>query len=254
MTRTIAFLNQKGGVGKSTAVTNVGAGLALAGRRVVVVDLDPQAHLTYGLGIAAHELEVTIHDVLRGDQGANRALLSRGDFRLIPSCLDLSGAELELASIPGRELLLKEALSAIQDVDFVLLDCPPSLGLLTLNALTASREVFIPFQAEYLALQGMSRLVQTIDIVRRRLNPTLEITGVVATRYDRRKNLNREVVEKVADHFGPRLFATRIRDAIAIAEAPGFGKTIFEYRPGSSGADDYRSLCSEILERGELPQ
>jgi chromosome partitioning protein len=246
----IAFINQKGGVGKTTCTMNIGAGLSSLGKKVLLVDLDPQAHLTYSLGIEAHELENTVYDLLKGTCKAKETILSRNGIALLPSSLELSGAEIEFSGIAGREFLLREALENIKTYDYILFDCPPSLGLLTLNALTTTQEVYIPLQTEFLALQGMSKLLNTIEIVKKRLNKGIDITGIIATRFDNRKNLNKEVVEKIENHFGNRLFKTFIRDNVSLAEAPSFGQTIFEYKANSYGAKDYLSLCQEIIKRG----
>ena len=246
----IAFINQKGGVGKTTCTMNIGAGLSKLGKKVLLIDLDPQAHLTYSLGIEAHTLQNTVYNLLKGLCRAEEIILTRNGLDLIPSSLELSGAELELSSVAGREFLLKEALEGIQNYDYILLDCPPSLGLLTLNALTTAREVYIPLQTEFLALQGMSKLISTVDIVKKRLNKNIEITGIIATRFDNRKNLNKEVVEKIEKYFGSRLFKTFIRDNVSLAEAPSYGQTIFEYKENSYGAKDYLNLCHEIINRG----
>jgi len=248
----IALLNQKGGVGKTTSCINIGAGLAKLGQKVLLVDLDPQAHLTCSLGIQADDSDKTIYEILKGEKTASEVLVDRGGIHVIPSSLNLSGAEIELSGVAGREFLLREAFTPLSGYDYVLLDCPPSLGLLTLNALTTAQEVYIPLQTEFLALQGMSKLLQTIEVVKKRLNPPLEITGIIGTRFDSRKNLNQEVVSKIKGHFGNKLFPTLIRDNVALAEAPSFGKTIFEYKPDSYGADDYNHLCQDILAR--IPQ
>ncbi len=245
----IALINQKGGVGKTTSAINIGAGLKQLGQKVLLVDLDPQAHLTYSLGIVAHDQEKTVYQLLKGETTLDQTIIERDGLKIIPSILDLSGAEVELSSVAGREFLLREALSSLRGFDYVLLDCPPSLGLLTLNALTTANEVFIPLQTEYLALSGLSKLIQTIEIVQKRLNDNLLISGIIATRYDGRKKLNNEVVEKIKGYFGEKLFPTLIRDNISLAEAPSFGKTIFEYKPDSYGAIDYLNLCREILNR-----
>jgi chromosome partitioning protein len=250
--RIIALANQKGGVGKTTSTINIGTGLTQFGRTVLLADLDPQAHLTYSLGIPAHELEATIYEVLRGQTTLDKVMLQKYGVTILPASLDLSGAEIELAAVPGREFLLREAMSTLQEFDYVLLDCPPSLGLLTLNALTTATEVYIPLQTEFLALQGLSKLLQTVDIVKKRLNPTLSVTGIIGTRYDHRKKLSKEVVEKIQGYFGAILFPTLIRDNIALAEAPSFGQDIFTYRPLSHGAEDYRQLCQEIIKRGRI--
>jgi len=245
----IALINQKGGVGKTTSAINIGAGLKQLGQKVLLVDLDPQAHLTYSLGIVAHELGKTVYQLLKGQTALGETIIERDGLKVIPSILDLSGAEVELSSVAGREFLLREALVGLQGFDYVLLDCPPSLGLLTLNALTTAHEVIIPLQTEYLALSGLSKLLQTIETVHKRLNDNLTISGIIATRYDSRKKLNNEVVEKIKEYFGDKLFPTLIRDNISLAEAPSFGKTIFEYKPNSYGAIDYLNLCQDILNR-----
>ncbi|MEW6112773.1 MAG: ParA family protein [Acidobacteriota bacterium] len=246
---TIALINQKGGVGKTTSTINLGAGLAMLGKSVLLVDLDPQAHLTYGLGIQAHDLEATVYEVLRGEVTAQEAILRRDALEVLPSSLGLSAAEMELSGMAGRELLLKEALAGLAPRDFVLLDCPPSLGLLTLNALTAAQEVFIPLQTEFLALQGMSKLIDTVNVVKKRLNSDLTISGIIGTQFDGRKNLNREVVEKIREYFADKLFETLIHDNVALAEAPSYGQTIFEYRPDCRGAQDYLALSQEAVAR-----
>jgi chromosome partitioning protein len=246
---TIALINQKGGVGKTTSTMNLGAGLSMLGKSVLLVDLDPQAHLTYGLGIEAHELDCTVYEVLRGEVTAQEAILKRDQLEVLPSSLSLSAAEMELSGTAGREFLLKEALEGLPPRDFVLLDCPPSLGLLTLNALTAAQEVFIPLQTEFLALQGMSKLMDTINVVRKRLNPGLTISGIIGTQFDSRKNLNKEVVDKIREYFSDKVFSTLIHDNVALAEAPSYGQTIFEYRPTCRGAQDYLALCREAVAR-----
>ncbi len=265
MCKIICLLNQKGGVGKTTCVLNIGAGLARLGKKVLLVDLDPQANLTSSLGIKADELKMSVYDLLKKDASLNEVLLGQKSINsqssilnsqlpqlfLIPSSINLSGAEVEFSSVAGREFLLKEALNGPSQFDYILLDCPPSLGLLTLNALTTARKVYVVTQAEFLALQGIRRLLETVDLVKKRLNGDLEIAGVIGTRYDRRKVLNREIIDKLKNHFGPRLFNTLIRENIALAESPSYGEDIFTYKPESSGAKDYRDLCEEIIQREE---
>jgi len=245
----VAVINQKGGVGKTTSVANIGAGLARMKKRVLVVDLDPQAHLTYSMGVQAHDLDATLYELLKGTAAIADVLVKSEGTYLIPSSLDLSGAEVEFAGEAGREFLLREILGKADQYDYILLDCPPSLGLLSLNALSAADEVYIPLQMEFLALQGLSKLLETVDKVKARLNPVLEVTGIIATRYDSRKILNQEVMEKIKGHFNSKLFNTAISDNISIAEAPSFGQSIFEYKPKSKGAQDYESLCKEIIKR-----
>ncbi len=220
------------------------------GKKVLLVDLDPQAHLTCSLGIQSHGLERTVYELLKGETKFNDVTIDRSGLTVIPSSLNLSGAELEFSGLAGREFLLKDGLKGIRGFEYVLIDCPPSLGLLTLNALIVAKEVYIPLQTEFLALQGMGKLLETIDIVKKRLNKKLRASGVIGTRYDNRKRLNREVIGKIREYFGDKLFNTLIRENISIAEAPSFGKTIFEYKANSYGAEDYLNLCNEILERG----
>jgi chromosome partitioning protein len=237
----IALMNQKGGVGKTTSTVNIGAGLNKLGKKVLLIDLDPQANLTYSLGIQGHDLRKTIYELLKGQISTSDVIVEKNGLQVIPASLDLSGA--------GREFLLRESLTKLSDLDYVLLDCPPSLGLLTLNSLVAADEVYIPVQSEFLALQGMSKLLQTVEIVQKRLNPSLEITGIIGTRYDSRKTLNKEVVQKIQSYFGAKLFKTLIRDNVALAEAPSHGQDIFAYKSDSNGAEDYLKLCKEILKR-----
>jgi chromosome partitioning protein len=268
----IAVLNQKGGVGKTTSVVNIGSGLAMLGRSVLLVDLDPQGHLTASLGIQDPGLSVI--DVLRGEASTGEAIVEKRmgvrSFRLaafsphgegggasplsihvLPGGTRLREAERTLAEVPGRELLLREALSEVEsDYDMILIDCPPSLGLLTMNGLAAAREVYVPVQTEHLALRSFESLVGALEEVRERLNPQLEIGGVIATRFDGRKVLNRSVLAGLEKEFEPLLLRTVIRENIALAEAPRAGKDIFTYRPSSHGAQDYLELCKEILERG----
>ncbi|MBF0280463.1 MAG: ParA family protein [SAR324 cluster bacterium] len=245
----IVIINQKGGVGKTTTVVNLGDALTRQKKKVLLIDLDPQAHLSYSLGIQAHELVHTVYELIKGESRFKETLITRGKLHLIPSSLELAGSDLELGGIAGREFLLKEALSGVSRYDYVFIDCPPSLNLLTLNALVFAREIFIPVQAEYLALQGMSKLLQTIDVVKNRLNKELLVSGVIGTRFDKRKLLNREIIEQIDQYFAEKLFKTLIRENVSIAEAPSHGKTIFEYKASSSGAEDYRALAQEIIKR-----
>lgn len=249
--RTIAFINQKGGVSKTTCVVNVGYGLQMSKKKVLLIDLDPQAHLTYSLGVPSHELEHTVYSLLKGESKLKQTIVSRNGVDIVPSSLELSGAEIELSGIPGREVILKEILSSLSEksYDYVLIDCPPSLGLLTLNALTACSEVYIPLLPEFLALRGVRKLIEVIDIIKKRLNPIIKITGVIISRYDNRKNLHKEIVENVKGFFGNAVFSTLIRENITIAEAPSFEKNIFEYKSTSNGAADYKSLCKEIIKQ-----
>lgn len=246
--KTIALTNQKGGVGKTTTTINLGAGLAKLGKKVLLIDLDPQANLTYSLRTHSHRLDKTIYHALKGQAKINDLIASHNGFDYIPSSLELSGAELELASEPAREGLLKTVLKDVKSLnyDYVLIDCPPNLGLLTLNAFTAVKDIFIVLQSEYLALHGLSKLLDLVKIVQQRLNSDLEVGGIICTLYDGRKNLNKEVVGHIRDYFGPKVFNTIIRDNIALAEAPSYHKTIFEYDGKSMGAEDYFALAKEI--------
>ncbi|WP_205720057.1 ParA family protein [Fodinibius halophilus] len=245
--KTIAFTNQKGGVGKTTSTINVGAGLCREGKKVLLVDLDPQANLTYSLRKSSNRLETSIYDVMKGRIEPEETLISHNGFDILPSSIDLSGAEMEFANEPARENILKNKLAPFYDkYDYILIDCPPNLGLLTLNAFTAVKEVFIVLQAEYLALHGLSKLMEVIQVVKERLNPDIEISGIICTLFDGRKNLNKEVVDHIQDYFGEKVFDTLIRDNVALAEAPSHHKTIFEYDPNSHGAKDYAALSREI--------
>jgi len=246
--KTIALTNQKGGVGKTTTTINLGAGLAKLGKKVLLIDLDPQANLTYSLRTHSHRLEKTIYHALKGQADFEGLIISHTGFDFVPSSLELSGAELELASEPAREGLLKNVLKDVEKLgyDYVLIDCPPNLGLLTLNAFTAVKDIFIVLQSEYLALHGLSKLLDLVKIVQQRLNNELEVGGIICTLYDGRKNLNKEVVGHIKDYFGPKVFETIIRDNVALAEAPSHHKTIFEYDGNSAGAQDYFALAKEI--------
>ena len=248
--RIIAVVNQKGGVGKTTSVVNIGAGLALRGRKVLLVDLDAQAHLTYSLGVEPDELALTVYELLSGEADVGEVLIEAGGMALIPAAVGLTAAEFELSAKAGREALLRDVLAGVSGYDFILLDCPPNLGLLTLNALTAAGEVFVPVPPEFLAIKGLNNLSEMADKVRERLNPELKITGVIVTLFDQRLKLYQEVLESLRATIGDRLFRTVIRRNVALAEATSFGQSIFEYAPASHGAEDYRALCEEILRRG----
>ncbi|MCB0653916.1 MAG: ParA family protein [Saprospiraceae bacterium] len=247
MGKIISLLNHKGGVGKTTCTIGIGAGLVELGKRVLLIDLDPQANLSLSLG--APRLPNTIYEAIRGESELEPYTIKNG-LDIITSTLDLSGAEMELVNEAGREYILRELFEPVKDnYDFILIDCPPSLGLLTLNALTSSDKVFIPLQTEFLALQGLAKIKEVIQKVKFRLNKQLEIGGVIATMYDNRKVLNRDVVKTIKKYFGPLVFETIIRDNVTLAEAPAKRKDIFEYSPKSIGAEDFLNLCKEILKR-----
>ncbi|MBR6176725.1 MAG: ParA family protein [Bacteroidales bacterium] len=247
MSITIAISNHKGGVGKTTSTVNIGAGLAMEGKKVLLIDMDPQANLTQSYGIT--KSEVSIYEVLTGEAEPIPVTVFE-NLDVLPSTLDLSGAEMELSNEAGREYILREAIAPIASkYDYILIDCPPSLGLLTINALTAADEVYIPLQAHYLAIKGLTKIVEVIGKVQKRLNKNVQITGVFVTQFDKRKVLHRDVVETIYTYFQDKLFNSRIRDNIALAEAPSQGLDIFRYDPDCKGAEDYRSLCKEIIER-----
>jgi chromosome partitioning protein len=244
-----SLLNHKGGVGKTTSSINIAAGLAILGKKTLLIDLDPQASLTISLGIPRQP--VTIYEAMRGEAELV-PFNAKENLDIITSRLELSGAESELLNEAGREYILAELVDGVrEDYDFIVIDCPPSLGLLTLNALTASDYVYIPMQTEFLALQGLAKIKQVIDKVRFRLNKQLEIGGVIPTMYDARKVLNRDIVDMIKKYFGDKVFTTMIRDNVALAEAPSMRQDIFGYSPNSPGAEDYLNLCREILERLE---
>ena len=247
MSKVIAITNHKGGVGKTTSSINIGAGLSKLGKQVLLVDLDPQANLSQSLGI--REPSVTIYGAIRGEYTLQTVNVDKR-LDVIPSTLDLSGAEIELSSETGREYILRELLETVKNgYDYTIIDSPPSLGLLTVNALTSADEILIPLQAQYLALQGLTKLLEIVDKIQKRLNKGLHIGGVFITQYDSRKILNRNVVETIQEHFKQTVFSTQIRDNVALAEAPTQGIDIFRYSPKSYGAQDYMALCKEIVKR-----
>ena len=245
----IAFCNQKGGVGKTTCALNVAVGLSLMKKKVLVVDFDPQAHLTYSLGLDAHHLTGTVYSVMKGTAPLAEAATPIRDMSVLPANLDLARLETEMAGLPEKESILKKRLAEVSDVQYVIIDCPPAAGLLTVNALVACREVFIPLQMEFLALKGMSRLLMLIEDVKKQFNHNAPTYRVIPTRYDARKRLNNAIMDKVRERFGDRVFKAVIRENIAVAEAPSFGLSIFEYAPKSHGTEDYFALCREILRK-----
>jgi len=253
--RRIAIINQKGGVGKTTTAVNLGAALARAGRRVVVVDLDPQANASLHLGAEPGPGEPSSYGVLCANAPFREALRSTATpgLSLVPAHIDLSGAELELASAIGRETILRDAITDwVADeggspADYILFDCPPSLGLLSVNGLAAAEEVIVVLQTEFFALQGLSRLIEIVQLLRRRLNPELRLAGVLPCLYDSRLRLAREVLAEIRRHFQGQVFSTQVRSNVKLAEAPSHGQTIFEYDPASAGAQDHTRLAEELL-------
>jgi chromosome partitioning protein len=254
MSRIITVANQKGGVGKTTTVVNLAASLALEGRKVLVVDLDPQANTTSGFGIPRDDGRKTVYDLLIDETvPVSDVLLGTGvqHLKIIPSNVDLSGANVELADAENKYYILKSRLAAAAgEYDFVFLDTPPSLGFLTLSGFAAAGEVLIPLQAEYYALEGLSQLFKTINLVQKKLNPKLKILGIVITMFDVRTNLSSQVLEEVNKVFGDKVFRTVIPRNVRLSEAPSFGKPVIFYQPSSVGAESYRQLAKEILNHG----
>jgi len=249
--RVIAIANQKGGVAKTTTAINLSACLAAAKRKVLLVDIDPQGNSTSGLGVDRDQLEISIYDVLLGEAGVEEAVRSLPfeNLDLIPANISLAGAEIELVGMNDREYRLRKALDAIKNnYHYVFIDCPPSLGLLTINALTAADRVLIPIQCEYYALEGVGQLLQTINLVQRRLNPQLELEGVLLTMFDARTNLAIQVVDEVKDFFGNKVFQTIIPRNVRLSEAPSHGKPVITYDPRSRGAQLYQELAQEVME------
>ncbi len=252
--RVVAVANQKGGVGKTTTAVNLGAALTELGFRVLVVDLDPQGNATTGLGIDIRNLDTTVYDSLMSDaplEDSVEATSVRNLF-VVPSNMDLAGAEIELVPMFSRELKLRRAVEAVKDeYDYVLIDCPPSLGLLTVNGLAASDDVIVPIQCEYYALEGLGQLVNNVDLVRTNLNPVLDIRGIVLTMYDARTKLADQVVNEVRAHFGSKVYATIVPRTVRLSEAPSFGQPIIVFDPSSRGAEAYRALAREMSGRME---
>lgn len=253
MSHVIAIANQKGGVGKTTTAINLGASLAVAERRTLILDLDPQGNATSGLGVEGRASRPNMYKVLIGQAEIAEAVVEHVHFPhldVVPSTRDLVGAEIELVSAFSRETILRQAIAKLPDrYDFILVDCPPSLGLLTVNTLTAADSVLIPIQCEFYALEGLSQLLNTIRLVQRGLNPELDVEGVLLTMYDKRLNLSRQVSAEAREYFGPKVYRTAIPRNVRLAEAPSFGQPIVQYDVLSQGAQAYLALANEVIER-----
>lgn len=253
----VALANQKGGVGKSTTAINLAAALAFQGQRVLLIDLDPQGNASSGIGIDRSAIDVSIYDVLLKESTLDEAIEPTAvrNLFVVPATIDLAGAEIELVSLFSRETRLRNAIDTTDaEFDVILIDCPPSLGLLTVNALTAAREVIIPIQCEYYALEGLSQLLRNVDLVTSNLNPELKVTGVILTMYDGRTRLSKDVAEQVREYFGDLTFETVIPRSVRISEAPSYGEPMQTLDPMSRGAIAYRHLGREFINRHELSE
>ena len=254
MAFTISLANQKGGVGKTTSAVNIAAAIGALDKRVLLVDLDPQGNSTSGVGVQRRTVKVSTYDVIIGNAKASEAVVNTGfrNLSLMPSQIALAGAEFELIELERRELLFRDALSEIEgDFDYIFIDCPPSLGILTINSLTAVDSVLIPIQCEFYALEGVSQLMSTIDIVRRNMNPDLKIEGVILSMFDGRTNLSIQVVEEVKKYFKEKVYTTVIPRNVRLAEAPSYGMPVIQYDPKSAGAQAYMEFADEFLANEE---
>lgn len=254
MGRIIAIANQKGGVGKTTTAINLSACLAEKGKKVLAIDMDPQGNMTSGLGVDKDSVEKTVYDLIIGEAQIEEIICKEvlENLDVLPTNIDLSAAEIELIGIENKEYIIKNEVEKIKEnYDFIIIDCPPSLSMLTINAMTTADSVLVPIQCEYYALEGLSQLIHTIELVKERLNSNLEIEGVVFTMYDARTNLSLQVVENVKDNLNQNIYKTIIPRNIRLAEAPSYGMPINQYDPKSSGAESYRLLADEVIEKEE---
>ena len=254
MSKVIAIANQKGGVGKTTTAVNLSACMATKGKKVLLIDIDPQGNASSGLGKNKKDIKLSIYDVLINDEDISNTLQDTcvEGLKLCPSSIELAGAEVELVSMISRENRLNKALEPIRnDYDFIIIDCPPSLGLVTLNSLTASDTILVPIQCEYYALEGLGQLMNTVNLVQKHLNPNLEVEGVVLTMYDARTNLSMQVVEEVKKHFRNKVYRTLIPRNVRLSEAPSYGLPIILYDERSKGAECYLDLAEEVIEYAE---
>ena len=254
MGRIIAIANQKGGVGKTTTAINLSASLASLGQKVLALDMDPQGNMTSGLSVNKDEVENTVYDLIIGNIGIEECICKEvyENLDVLPSNVNLSAAEIELIGVDDKEYILRNAIDQVKDqYDFVIIDCPPSLSMLTINAMTTADSVIVPIQCEYYALEGLSQLIHTVELVKDRLNSKLEIEGVVFTMYDARTNLSLQVVENVKDNLQQNIYKTIIPRNIRLAEAPSYGLPINKYDPKSTGAESYMRLADEVIEREE---
>lgn len=254
MGRIIAVANQKGGVGKTTTAINLSSCLAALGKKVLAIDMDPQGNMTSGLGIDKNGVEKTVYDLIIGEAKIEEVLCKEAleNLDVLPTNIDLSAAEIELIGVDNKEFIIQNAVHPIRDsYDYIIIDCPPSLSMLTINAMTTADTVLVPIQCEYYALEGLSQLMHTIELVRERLNPVLEMEGVVFTMYDARTNLSLQVVENVKDNLHQTIYKTIIPRNIRLAEAPSHGLPINLYDPKSTGAESYMLLAEEVIHKGE---
>ena len=254
MGRIIAIANQKGGVGKTTTAINLSASLASLGKKVLAIDMDPQGNMSSGLGVDKNEVEKTVYDLIIGNIGIEECIYEEviENLDVLPSNIDLSAAEIELIGVDNKEYILRDEVNKVKEkYDLIIIDCPPALSMLTINAMTTSDSVLVPIQCEYYALEGLSQLIHTIELVQERLNPELEIEGVVFTMYDARTNLSLQVVENVKDNLNQNIYKTIIPRNVRLAEAPSYGMPINLYDPKSKGTESYLLLAEEVINKGE---